>query len=180
MILSVALENPSRKNAQDVAPNPLALHSLFGYFPPAVAKQPHLDLLHHVESRVINPLTEYRVSRKTICHEPFPKIGIGLALKLFMDRIIEPQTNDFENDSFIPALITYEYRGYIIGAWARPELTKDSTSIGVVYKRDKFGSLIRIHRIEGKLFESKEQAEQHGVELCKEWIDKQFRVHDKA
>jgi hypothetical protein len=22
------------------------------------------------------------------------------------------------------------------------------------------------------LFESKEQAEQHGVELCKEWIDK--------
>jgi hypothetical protein len=25
----------------------------------------------------------------------------------------------------------------------------------------------------GELFETKEQAEQHGVELCKEWIDKQ-------
>jgi hypothetical protein len=76
----------------------------------------------------------------------------------------------------IPSLTLYEYRGYVIGAWARPELTKGSTSIGVVYKRDKFGSMIRVRRIEGKLFESKEQAEQHGVELCKEWIDKQFRV----
>jgi len=28
----------------------------------------------------------------------------------------------------------------------------------------------------GKLFESKEQAEEHGVDLCKEWIDEQFRV----
>jgi hypothetical protein len=66
----------------------------------------------------------------------------------------------------------YEYRGYVIAGWARPELTKGSTSIGVVYKRDKFGSLIRVHRIEGKLFENKEQAEQHGKELCKDWIDK--------
>ena len=76
----------------------------------------------------------------------------------------------------IPSLTFYEYKGYVIGAWARPELTNGSTSIGVVYKRDKFGSLIRVRIIEGKLFESKEQAEQHGVELCKEWIDEQFRV----
>ena len=33
--------------------------------------------------------------------------------------------------------------------------------------------MIQVQRIEGKLFESKEQAEQHGIELCKEWIDKQ-------
>ena len=75
----------------------------------------------------------------------------------------------------IPSLTFYEYRGYVIGGWARPELTKGSTSIGVVYKRDKFGSLIQVHRIEGTLYESyesKEQAEQHGVELCKEWIDR--------
>jgi hypothetical protein len=71
----------------------------------------------------------------------------------------------------IPSLTFYEYRGYVIGGWARPESTKSSTSIGVVYKRDKFGSLILAHRIEGKLCENKEQAEQHGVELCKEWID---------
>jgi hypothetical protein len=72
----------------------------------------------------------------------------------------------------IPSLTFYEYNGYVIAGWARPELTKDSTSIGVVYKRDKFGSLIRVHRIEGQLLESKEQAEKHGIELCKEWIDK--------
>ena len=72
----------------------------------------------------------------------------------------------------IPSLTFYEYRDYVIAGWARPELTKGSTSIGVVYKRDKFGLLIRVHRIEGKLFENKEQAEQHGIELCKDWIDK--------
>jgi hypothetical protein len=82
-------------------------------------------------------------------------------VKLFMDR-----TNQ------IPSLTFYEYRGYVIGAWARPELTKDSTSIGVVYKRDKFGSMIQVQRIEGESFESKEQAERHGLELCKKWIDR--------
>ena len=91
----------------------------------------------------------------------FLEIGIGIACNCFVDC-----TNP------IPSLTFYEYRGYVIGGWARPELTKGSTSIGVVYKRDKFGSLIQVHRIEGTLYESKEQAEQHGIELCKEWIDK--------
>ena len=72
----------------------------------------------------------------------------------------------------IPSLTFYEYRGFVIGAWARPELTKGSTSVGVVFKRDKFGSMIQVQRIEGKLFENKKQAEQYGVELCKDWIDK--------
>jgi len=72
----------------------------------------------------------------------------------------------------IPSLTFYEYRGYVIGAWARPELTESCTSVGVVYKPDKFGSMIQIQRIEGKLFRNKEQAEQHGLELCREWIDK--------
>ena len=30
--------------------------------------------------------------------------------------------------------------------------------------------MIQVQRIEGKLFENKEQAEQHGVELCKDWM----------
>ena len=83
----------------------------------------------------------------------------------------------------IPSLIFSEYRGYVIGTWARPELT-GFTSIGVVYKgykfkADKFGTKIRVRRIEGKWFESKEEAEQHGVELSKEWIDKQVKVYTK-
>ena len=79
----------------------------------------------------------------------------------------------FLNDRYIPVLTAYEYRGYIISAWARPESTNSSTSIGIVYDRGQFGSMIQVQRIEGKLFETKEQAEQHGIELCKEWIDKQ-------
>ena len=83
-------------------------------------------------------------------------------VKLFMDH-----TNQ------IPALTFYEYGGFVIGAWARPESAKGSTSVGVVFERAKFGSIIQVQRIEGELFESKEQAERHGLELCKEWIDKQ-------
>ena len=79
----------------------------------------------------------------------------------------------FLNASYLPALTAYEYRGYIISAWARPESTNGYTSVGIVYDRGQFGKIIQVQRIEGELFETKEQAEQHGVELCKEWIDKQ-------
>jgi hypothetical protein len=77
------------------------------------------------------------------------------------------------NGSFIPALPAYEYGGYIISAWARPESGNGSTSVGIVYEQGQSGSIIQVQRIEGELFESEEQAEQHGLELCKEWIDKQ-------
>jgi hypothetical protein len=80
----------------------------------------------------------------------------------------------------IPSMTFYEYRGYVIGAWARPELTKGRTSVGIVYKRDKFGSLIQVQTIEGTLFKNKEQAEQRGLELCKEWIDKQKPEFSRA
>ena len=79
----------------------------------------------------------------------------------------------FLNGSFTPALTAYEYRGYLISAWARPEFADGFTSVGVVYKRGRLGSIIQVQRIEGELFETKEQAEQHGVALCKEWTDKQ-------
>jgi hypothetical protein len=77
------------------------------------------------------------------------------------------------NGSFVPALPAYEYGGHIISAWARPEFANGSASVGVVYEQGQFGSIIQVQRIEGELFESKEQAERHGLELCKEWIDKQ-------
>jgi hypothetical protein len=80
----------------------------------------------------------------------------------------------FLNDTYIPVLTAYEYRGYIISAWARPESTNGFTSIGIVYDRGHFGSIIQVQRIEGKLVETKEQAERHGVGLCQEWIDTQI------
>jgi hypothetical protein len=81
---------------------------------------------------------------------------------------------------YIPALTAYEYRGYIITAWGRPEFPNGSTSVGIVYKGEQLGSVIQVQRIEGELFESEEQAEEHGMELCKEWIDKQFRTRSDA
>jgi hypothetical protein len=75
--------------------------------------------------------------------------------KLFMDFTIESQTKGFLNGSFIPALTAYEYRGYVISAWARPEFTNGSTSVGIVYERSQLGSIIQVQRIEDELFESK-------------------------
>ena len=82
----------------------------------------------------------------------------------------------FLNGSSIPALTAYEYRGYLISAWARPEFANGSTSVGIVYKRGRLGSIIQVQRIEGELFETNEQAEEHGVELCKKWVNKQVIV----
>ncbi len=90
-----------------------------------------------------------------------------------MNKVAVMKEWSFLNDSYIPVLTAYEYRGYIISAWARPESTNAFTSVGIVYERGEFGSIIQVQRIEGELFATKEQAEQHGVELCKEWVDKQ-------
>jgi len=84
------------------------------------------------------------------------------------------------DDGYIPALTAYEYRGYIITAWARSEFPNGSTSVGIVYKGERLESIVQVQTIEGRLFESQAQAEEHGVELCKEWIDKQFRVRSGA
>jgi len=65
-----------------------------------------------------------------------------------------------------------EYKGYYISASAR-EYGGVCTSVGIVRKPSRFGSLIEVKRIEGGSFENKKEAEQHGLELCKEWIDKQ-------
>ena len=98
-------------------------------------------------------------------------------MKLFMDVTSEPRTKGFLNDSFISTLTTYEYRGYMIGAWARPEFANGFTSVGRYRLRAEQARINHSRsRIEGESLESKEQAEQHGVELCKEWIDKQFRA----
>jgi hypothetical protein len=78
----------------------------------------------------------------------------------------------FLNGHYSPPLTAYEYRGYIISAWARPELTNGCTSVGVVYDWGRQSrSPIQLQRIEGELFDTKEQAEEYGLELCKEWID---------
>ena len=99
--------------------------------------------------------------------------GINSGGVVCFNKVAVMKKCSFLNGNYIPALTAYEYRGYIISAWARPESMKGSTSVGIIYERDEFGSIIQLERIEGELFESKQEAEQHGVELCKQWIDKQ-------
>ena len=99
--------------------------------------------------------------------------GINSGGIVCLNKVAVMKEWSFLNASYIPALTAYEYRGYIISAWARPESTDGSTSVGIVYDRGQLGKIIQVQRIEGELFETKEQAERHGLELCKEWIDKQ-------
>jgi hypothetical protein len=74
-----------------------------------------------------------------------------------------------------------EYKGFHISAWARPEYGKGSAAVGIVCKPTRMGSIVEVKRIEGQSFESKEEAERHGLELCKEWIYKRLdHLHIRA
>jgi hypothetical protein len=99
--------------------------------------------------------------------------GINSGGIVCFNKVTVMKEKSFLNGNYIPALTAYEYRGYIISAWARPEPANGSTSVGIVYEQRQFGSLIQVQRIEGGWFETKEQAEKHGVDLCKQWIDEQ-------
>jgi hypothetical protein len=80
--------------------------------------------------------------------------------EIVQNYISQSQMKGFLNSSCIPALPAYEYRGYIISGWARPELAN-----GVHLSRYRLrAEQARVNhsgsRIEDELFESKDQAEQ--------------------
>ena len=54
-----------------------------------------------------------------------------------------------------------------VGIW----LQSDWYSQGVVLRPGRLSSIVEVKR-EGPIFNSKEAAEEHGLKLCKEWIDK--------
>jgi hypothetical protein len=45
-------------------------------------------------------------------------------------------------------------------------------SQGIIFRPGRLGSIVKVKRSEGPIFNSKKEAEQHGLELCKVWIDK--------
>jgi hypothetical protein len=96
--------------------------------------------------------------------------------EIVQNYISQSQMKGFLNSSCIRALPAYEYRAISSADGQDLNWRTGSTSVGIVYERNKLGSIIQVQRIEDELFESKEQAEQHGLELCKEWIDKQSRA----
>ena len=66
------------------------------------------------------------------------------------------------------------YKEYPIYGVAVPASDKRWCSRGLVFDRD-LNQTLEIKRIEstGRMFRTKKQAEEYGVTLCKDWIDKQ-------
>jgi len=54
---------------------------------------------------------------------------------------------------------------------SQPLQPADWYSQGVVLCPGRLSSIVEVKR-EGPIFNSKEAAEEHGLKLCKEWIDK--------
>jgi hypothetical protein len=91
------------------------------------------------------------------------------ALSGFLPSALTPN----QQGLYTPMMASEEYKGFHISAWARPEYGRGSASVGIVCKPTGLGSIIEVERIEGRSFGSKEEAERHGLALCKEWVDKQ-------
>jgi hypothetical protein len=66
------------------------------------------------------------------------------------------------------------YKDFLISSSAVPTFATgfEWYSQGTILRAGRQGSIIEVKRIQGPVFNSKEAAEQHGLELCKDWIDK--------
>src|SRR5215831_15572376 len=69
------------------------------------------------------------------------------------------------------------YKGFLIDGSAIPSFVTrfDWYSQGTIFRTSRrLDSIVEIKRIEftAQTFKTKKQAEKHGLELCKEWIDK--------
>jgi len=79
----------------------------------------------------------------------------------------------FLNANYIPALTAIRIPGLYHRRMGKTRIYERLHVSWYCLRSGPVGTIIQVQRIEGELFETKEQAEQHGVELCKEWIDKQ-------
>jgi hypothetical protein len=66
------------------------------------------------------------------------------------------------------------YKGFLIDGSAAPTFATgfDWYSQGIVLRPSRLSSIVEVKRLEGSAFHIKEEAERHGLKLCKEWIDK--------
>ncbi len=66
------------------------------------------------------------------------------------------------------------YKDFLITSSAVPTFATgfEWNSQGIIFRPGHLSSIVEVKRIKGPIFNSKEQAEQHGLQLCKDWIDK--------
>jgi hypothetical protein len=69
------------------------------------------------------------------------------------------------------------YKGFLIDGSAVPTFATgfDWYSQGLVLRPGRVSSIVEFKRIDGPVFNSKEKAERHGLQLCKDWIDARRR-----
>jgi hypothetical protein len=69
------------------------------------------------------------------------------------------------------------YKNFLITSSALPTFATGFTwySQGTVLRPGRFSSIVEVKRIDGPIFNSKEAAEEHGLKLCKDWIDARRR-----
>ena len=65
-----------------------------------------------------------------------------------------------------------EYKGFKISGTSTPIYMKGCESRGSVFKAARAGSIIELVRVEGKIFKTMKEAEAHGLELAREWVDR--------
>ena len=56
--------------------------------------------------------------------------------------------------------------------WPVPSFATGLAGIRVILRFGRLSSIVEVKRIVGPVFNSREAAEEHGLRLCKEWIDK--------
>jgi len=66
------------------------------------------------------------------------------------------------------------YKRFLIDGSAVPTFATgfDWYAQGIILRPGRLGSIVEIKRIKVPIFDNMEAAEQHGLVLCKDWIDK--------
>jgi hypothetical protein len=65
-----------------------------------------------------------------------------------------------------------QYRGYLVSGSSIPQYDQHSRCAdGTICAPAPHGSIVEVKRIEGPVFNSREEAEEHGLQLCKDWLD---------
>jgi len=65
-----------------------------------------------------------------------------------------------------------QYKGYMISGCSIPMYMQGCQSRGSVCKAGRAGFVVELQRIDGKMFKTPKEAEVHGLELAREWVDR--------
>jgi hypothetical protein len=65
-----------------------------------------------------------------------------------------------------------QYKGYWVSGCSIPQYAQHSSqAVGIICAAGPQGSITEVKRIEGPLFNHRQKAEEHGLQLCKTWLD---------